>query len=648
MSREGRLGFHTLCMDARSGLLATLLIVTGCSGSILGGLEAQPFERGDGPTAPGAMPSQPGTPTSPGNPTMPGEPVTPTPTEPLPPIFDCQPGAVPTASAALRLTKRQYRATVSDLLSRALPAASVEAFLSQGDVAQALAAMPDDGSSDRQLVYDTQDQRISTRLIEPQLDVATAIGTWLAADATRLGTFVRTFGSASACGTVTASACVDSFILGFGERALRRPLDVAAGDVSFYRAAYDDATYGGYRGLVAALLLSPGFVFRLELAGAPESGRVDVTRLTPFELASRLSYTLTGSMPDEALFTAARAGFVGAGNTVDEQVDRLLSTSRARAHFEGFYRQWLRVNRVSGINPSAASALALQDPDGLSAPLPSTLDLPRFRLDAFEEQVSMMTHFTFDEARGSMRDVLTTNRSFARSAAVASVYGVGPWSGDPAQVVSIPEGQRAGLFTRSAFLLSGYPDTNPIHRGARLQVEYLCGVMEPPADTSPPAGYMPPAVPTVRNVVAAKTEMQGTACYGCHKFAINPLGFALEQYDAFGRNRRQEPIHDGMGGITRWERVDFTATTTVHREGPTTSTNGVEFSAALARSDRFHACYARNVFRAFVGRGEQPTQGDACTLAALQQASAEGSLKDVARALVRSPAFSLRRFTPDP
>lgn len=607
--------------------------LTACSGDILGGTSASapsPNVESTAPTSPVVVPG------------------TPDPAEPLLPVFDCQPGADPTPAAALRLTKRQYRATLSDLLSRALSPATVEGFLSQGDVAQAFAALPEDGSSDRLLVYDAQDQRISTRLVEPQLEVATAVGTWISADATRLATFVRAFAPASMCATVTASACVDAFIEGFGQRALRRPLDAADGDAAFYRAAYDDTTYGGYRGLIAAMLLSPGFTFRLELKGTAEAGRDDLSRLTPFELASRLSYTLTGSMPDEALFAAARVGFVGAGQTVDEQVDRLLATPRARAHFEGFYRQWLRLNRIPGFNPSATSALGLQDPDRLGAPLPASLDLPRFRLDAFEEQVSMMTHFTFDERQGSMRDVLTTNRSFARTPQLAQVYGVGAWTGEASNVVSIPAGQRAGLFTRTAFLLSGYPDTNPIHRGARLQVEYLCGVMEPPADTSPPAGYMAPAIPTVRNLVAAKTEMPGTACYGCHTFVINPLGFALEQYDAFGRNRRQEPIHDGMGGITRWEPVDFTATTNVSRAGPTRSTNALELSESLAASDRFHACYARNVFRGFVGRTEQATQGDACVLQALQQASAGGSLKDVARALVKSPSFALRRFTTDP
>lgn len=614
-----------------SSLLGLFFVLQGCSGEIVGG----------------ALASLPGAANPPTGPTTPGGPTEPTPSEPLPPLFDCQPSVDPSVTAALRLTRREYRATLGDLLARALPSATVDGFLGQGEVAQAFSALPEDGSSDRQLIYDLQDQRISTRHVEPQLNIATAIGTWLSADATRLATFVRAFAPASACGTVTSNACVDAFIDGFGQRALRRPLDAADGDAAFYRAAYDDAAYGGYRGLIATMLLSPGFLFRLELKGTAEAGRDDLSRLTSFELASRLSYTLTGSMPDEALFAAARAGFSGPGQTVEAQVDRLLATPRARAHFEGFYRQWLRLNRVPGFNPSAASALGQRDPDGLSAPLPATLDLPRFRLDAFEEQVAMMTHFTFDEREGSMRDVLTTSRSFARTPELASVYGVSPWSGDPSQAVTIPAGQRAGLFTRSAFLLSGYPDTNPIHRGARLQVEYLCGVMEPPADTSTPAGYVAPAVPTVRNLVAAKTQIAGTACYGCHTYTINPLGFALEQYDAFGRNRRQEPIHDGSGAITRWAPVDFTASSSVSRAGPTPTTNAVELSEALAASERFHACYARNVFRGFVGRSEQPTQGDACVLQALQQASATGTLKDVARALVRSPSFSLRRFTPD-
>ncbi len=611
-----------------------LLLLTACSGELVGG-----FPTSDAPVDP-TRPANPSNPTNPSNPPTPT-----TPTEPLPPIFECSAAADPSPTIVLRLTKHQYRATLTDLLARGLPANTVTTFLGQGEVARALAAIPDDGSADKaRVTYDTQDQRISTLLVEPQLDVATGVATWLSADSNRLATFVRAFAGGTACSSVTSSGCVDAFIASFGERALRRPLDLADGDAAFYRGAYDDATYGGYRGLIAAFLLAPGFLFRTELKGTLENGRDDLVRLTPFELASRLSFTLTGSMPDDALFAAARANFTGSGNTLAEQADRLLSQPRAREHFEGFYRQWLRLNRVPGFNPSATSALAVQDPDRLGAPLPASLDLSQFRLDAFDEQVAMMTHYTFDAPAGSMRDALTSTRSFARSADVASVYGVAAWNGEASQVVSLPPGQRAGLFTRAAFLLSGYPDTNPIHRGARLQVEYLCGVMEPPANVSTPEQYQPPAVPTVRNLVAAKTQIPGTACAGCHTHIVNPLGFALEQYDAFGRNRRQEPIHDASGAIVRWEPVDFAATSFISREADTTTHDALELSAALASSDRFHACYARNVFRSFTGRDEATTDG--CVLSALQNASATGSLKDVGRALTQAREFSLRHFTP--
>ncbi|MDP3506329.1 MAG: DUF1592 domain-containing protein [Myxococcales bacterium] len=624
-----------------------LVVLTGCSGEILGTRATSMGEAPSSPTAPtgpaGPTDPRPIDPTRPHDPTMPVDPVMPP--EPLPPLFSCAAGADPSAAVVLRLTRNQYRATLADLLTRAFPAATVQTLLASTEVSRALGAIPDDGTSDRQLLYDTQDQRISTRLIEPQLDVATAVGTWVATDATRLSQFVRTFGNAAACATPTAPACVDSVVDGFGQRALRRPLDPADGDAAFYRAAYDDSTYGGYRGLIATMLMAPGFLFRTEFKGSPEQAREDLIRLSSWELASRLSYTFTGSMPDEALFAAARADFTGAGNTLAAQTDRLLSSPQARARFEQFYRQWLRLNRIPGFNPSANAALPLQDPDGLGAPLPATMDLVQFRLDAFDEQVALMMNATFDTDNGSMRDALMSQRSFARSADLARVYGVPAWNGDAASSVPLPAGQRAGLFTRAAFLLSGYPDTNPIHRGARLQVEYLCGVMDPPADTSPPAGYMPPAVPTVRNLVAAKTEIPGTACAGCHTYTINPLGFSLEQYDAFGRNRRQEPIHDGQGAIVRWERTDFTATTSVKRDGPTVTTSGTELSQALAESDRFHGCFARNVFRGFVGRTEQATTGDACVLASLQQASSSGSLKDVARALSQSREFTLRRLT---
>lgn len=555
-------------------------------------------------------------------------------------MFACEPAADPSAEVVLRLTPEQYRNALTAVLARAFTAQQVDAALSA--VAPRLAALPVDGSTHRaELTYDSMDQRISPLLVEPQFDVATTLGSWIATDSTRLSTFARHYGGAAACATVSGQTCVDAVIEGLGKVALRRPLD--DDDRAQYRGVYGDATYGGWTALIASFLIAPDFLFRTEFRGDAIDSRTDFTSLTPHETANRVAFALTNAPPDDALLAAADANFTGAGNTLDEQVTRLFESSEASAQFDHFFRQWLRLDRVSGINPSAVSSLELDYPDSSAPSLPSTTDLTQYRLDAYEEMVELMN---WHAARGSLRDAIVSDVSFARSSDLARAYGVQPWNGDQNALVHFPSGQRAGLFTRAGYLLSGYPDTNPVMRGARLRVEYLCDAMEPPANTTPPSSYMPPSVPTVRNVVTGKTEIPGTACQGCHQTAINPLGFSFESYDAFGRFRTQEPLFTQQGDVGSWVPVDSTTRPNVELNGSmNTARNGVELSAQLADSQRISACYARHTFRYLTGRHETlSTQGDSCTLNALERAAGTGSLRDVVRALVTSRDFTRRRM----
>lgn len=555
------------------------------------------------------------------------------------PWFQCAAGADPSPEVVLRLTPEQYRRTLDALLGRAFSRTQRDAVF--GSLATQFDAIPVDGSTHRaELVYDSMDQRISPLLVNPQFEIATAVGEWIANDAQRLSSFATTFGGAACAGSVTDTACVDAVIEGFGLRALRRPLD--DDDRTSARGAFGDATWGGYRALIASFLLSPDFLFRTEFRGAPIDGRTDLTQLTPHEVAARVSFTLTNSMPDDALLAAAAANFMGAGNTLDDQISRLLRSDEATATWRHFYSQWLRLDRVPGFNPSATSALGLQYPDQSAAALASTTDLEALRGDAFEELVELMT-FTSTHG-GSLAQAVTSDVSFARSQTLATLYGVSPWSGDENALVHFPSGQRAGLFTRAGYLLSGYPDTNPVMRGARLRVEYLCDTIEPPANTSPPPNYMPPSVPTVRNVVSAKTEIAGSACQGCHQSAINPLGFAFENYDAFGRFRTQEPLLDGQGQVSSWVPVNAVTSPNIDLGATPLQVNGgVQLSAALAESQRLHACFARHVFRSVEGRPES-TWLDACTLDAMERAAGTGSIEDVVRALITSSDFTRRRM----
>lgn len=598
-------------LTSRMRRTALLVLLTGCTGDIL-----VPRGNVDAPGAGGGVETV------------------------KPPLFACEPAAEPSPSVMPRLTRAEYLATLEDLLVRAYPAAEVRALFHSPGLAATLAALPVDGTGGKDLIYDSQDQRISTLLVQPQVDAATAIAEWIANDAARLSAFTTGFGQ---CTAPAQAACVDAVIRGFGLRALRRPLSDADGDFTFYRAAYDATTYGGWRGLIASFLLAPDFLFRAEVRGTDEGERL--TRLTPYELASRLSYALTGSMPDEALLTAAAAGL--SPQALEVEAERLIATPRARAHLEGFFRQWLRPERVHAFNPSAVPSLAVVDPNGTAQALPTSLDLPRLREDAIEEMVALLDHYG---QRGSLRDVLTSDLSFARTPALASIYGVPEWNGDPATLPRLPAGQRSGLFTRAGYLFSGYPDSNPILRGARLRVEYLCDELMPPADISTPVGYVAPAVPTVRNLTAAKTEMAGTSCRGCHSISINPLGFPFERYDAFGRFRTREPLIDAQGQVTRWEPVDAATAPNLDRDGTMDSVDGaLELSQQLAGSDRFHACFARHAFRFVAGRHERIANAmqteDGCLLRSMQQASSTGSIRDVLRALVRSPHFTLHKLT---
>lgn len=596
-------------MSVKSAALALLLPLAACTGELVG------FRP-------------PGTPADPEHPVDPAR----------PPAFDCQPAAQqPSAEVVLRLTPAQYRNVLEDLLARGTTGAERDALLTS--LAPSFEALPVDGSAFRAIVhYDSMDQRISPLLVEPQLDIATGVGAWLTADDARLTRFVQAF--APGCGA--PASCVDDFLAGFGPKVLRRPLD--AEDLAFYRAAWDDPDYGGYAAGIGTLLMSPDFLFRAEFRGDGVDGRSDLTKLTPAELANRVSFALLNSMPDDALFDAAAHDFAGPGHTLDEQVRRLLGSARAQGQFENFFRQWLRLDRVPGFNPSSREALALVSPGSPLQPLPLDTDLEQLRQDAFQEMVDLMT---WAAANGSFRDALLTDVSFARSPLLARIYGVPAWDGDLANPVRFPEGQRAGLFTRAGYLFSGFADSNPIIRGARLRTEYLCDLIEPPADTNTPAGYVAPEVPTVRNLVVAKTQMAGTNCQSCHQPLINPLGFPFEDFDSFGRARQSEPLRASDGSVASWTPVDAHALPDLGRSGDLTEvTGGVAMSRLLADSRKLQGCFARHSFRYLTGRTETlgATNEDACALDGMERAVGTGRLDDLLVSFTKTDAFTLRRM----
>ena len=321
---------------------------------------------------------------------------------------------------------------------------------------------------------------------------------------------------------------VEQHLTKFAERAWRRP--VKKGELDGFLKSYRTEREAGekhadaYRIAMQGVLTSRNFIYLVE--GDP----VARERLTDWELASRLSYFLWSSMPDNSLFNSAREGKLK-GNGLSAEVDRLLADARIHRFVEDFSRQWLQLHRL-GMFP----------PDKNLYP----------RYDAWLE-ASMRT-----EVVEFFREVFKANQpidAFINSdwtmanARLCEFYGLPEPKGSGFQKVSLkPEDHRGGLLTMGAVLglTSDGTRHRPVHRGVWIS-ESIFGKTPPP----PPANVSaiepnPPESPkaTIRQKLEA--HRNDANCAACHR-NIDPLGLAWDQYDAIGQWRTREKVARGLG-----------------------------------------------------------------------------------------------------
>lgn len=417
-----------------------------------------------------------------------------------------------------------------------------------------------------------------------------------------------------AAGDDTARA--RAFVESFGARAFRRPL--AADEVDGYMAmfdagqlAYDDVTgfIAGIRLVLEALLQSPHFLYRIETSTAAEG---DVVALSGWEMAQRLSYFLTNSMPDEELFRAAREERLTERADIREQAERLLDKPEARVALAHFHDQLLELHRYTGI-----------------APAPSRF--PNVTSEYGESALAATRAFLDDhvfEQRQSFGAMMTTTRAFA-NADLAPAYGLDGSFGPELTAVDLPESERRGLFTQLGFLAANATGVNPdpIHRGVFLAKRMLCRTITAPPDNVTP--LPPTGEGTNRQVVELHTEAQ-EGCAGCHKRLINPYGFIFENYDAIGAYRTMD------NGLP----VDASASPMIDTE-EVPVTGAVEFADALADSREAHECFVRHLLE--YARGRPHTDADQGMIDALRRASLEDQpIKELVLTLAESETFIKR------
>jgi hypothetical protein len=222
------------------------------------------------------------------------------------------------------------------------------------------------------------------------------------------------------------------------------------------------------------------------------------------------------------------------------------------------------------------------------------------------------------------------------------------WSGDPGQLVHLPPGQRSGLLTRAAFLVSGSTQTNPVVRGVKIRRSFLCDNLPPPPASIANMLRLPAADPNLTTRQRFEQKTADPFCMACHS-QINPLGFALENFDGLGRFRTAEKIYDDNGQFLSEKSIDPVVAPYILSGDARTSTSPVEFDQILASSGKAQKCFVRKYFE-FTYRQAPDLERDGCALESLRQnlTGPEGSLKKMFLSVARSPAFKLRNISDAP
>ncbi len=353
----------------------------------------------------------------------------------------------------------------------------------------------------------------------------------------------------------------------FVERAFRRSLSDTE------RELYVDRHFEGSRDAVVALkrvvlltLKSPRFLYR-EITASNDS----------YDIAARLSFALWDSLPDDQLWRSAQRNELENPKQVARHAERMVRDPRAKAKLRAFLHQWLKLEELDDLSKDQELF-----PE-FNAELASDL---RVSLDLLLDEVITSEHADF-------RQLVLSDGMYVNER-VAKFYGIAGYDGPGFRRVTVDSNKRAGIVSHP-YLMSGFAyhaTSSPIHRGVFLARNLLGRTLKPPQEavTPIPADLHPNL--TTRERIALQTEPAG--CALCHKM-INPLGFALENFDAVGRFREKESnaVIDASGfyRTLSGDKADFV--------GPR------QLAGFLAASPEVHAAFAERLFQYVV---KQPVQ----------------------------------------
>ncbi len=409
-------------------------------------------------------------------------------------------------------------------------------------------------------------------------------------------------------------ACAEEIVSRLLRRAFRRPIDAAdlVKPMALYRRGRQFGNFeDGIELALSSILINPNFLFRIERDPTEVSSQT-AYRLSDVELASRLSFFLWSSIPDDELIDLAQQGKLSDSTVLADQTRRMLQDERSSALVTNFAGQWLYLRNLDSITP-----------DGRLYP-----DFDDNLRQAFRRETELFFESIVREDR-SVLDLLKSDYTFLNER-LAKHYGIPHVYGSHFRPVKVSSASRRGGLLRHGSILtvtSYATRTSPVIRGKWI-LENLLGTPPPPP---------PPNVPALNdNTVSARLPVRerlaqhraDAACASCHNL-IDPVGFALENFDAVGRWRdldMERPV-DANGGLP---------------DGRTfTGVSGLE-QGLLDRPELFVSTLAEKLLTYSIGRGVESSDGPAVRQIVREAKADDYSFSALVLGIVNSTPFQMR------
>jgi hypothetical protein len=537
----------------------------------------------------------------------------------------CAPGAAPEAPL-LRINQATYARALEDVFG----AAAVDA------IRPTLEALP----SARVGTYVSQLAPPGFGEVESYVEIASALAFELTRDAEALGRLSPCLAELGADVDAAANECLGQWVQQLAPRLLRAPLsdEKKTELLSNYAVGGNDSAADGVATLLMALLVDPQFLYFLEVNG--EEAAAGVLTLSSYEVAARLARVLWNSVPDDELMAAASQGLEPASLT--QQVERMWDDPKASVALGRFFGDWLELQNLpypaASFAPDAATQNSLRQ--------------------AMLDEVQWLIDEVVMKQQGTYADLLLERQTNVTDPLLAAIYGTEIPEGTEGTdgtggtgLLSLPEGQRAGLLTRAGWLSTmEIPRSDAGHvikRGVKLS-HFICRPLPPPDPDAFPSND--PADPASGPAVAIRERFQMATsevqCNACHQF-LDSYGAPFGNYGSAGQWIEVETVSDESGGS---RELALDTEVLVNLDGVQVPTsNAVELSQALAQSGVGRECLARQFTQYTLGREVRQSEGCVAQPAVDVLANPDPELASIRSALaafISSDAFARRSLIP--